>query len=51
VHRHGTLEFRPELGVMEEADADYLESAVGLAWRAIVMWMLLIALATVASWF
>lgn len=51
VHRHGTLEFRPELGVMEEADADYLQSAVGLVWRALVMWMLLVALATVASWF
>jgi adenosylcobinamide-phosphate synthase len=39
---------RPELGTGDEADADYLSSAVGLIWRALVMWMLLIGVVTIA---
>ena len=39
---------RPELGTGDEADADYLSSAVGLIWRAMVMWMLLIGVVTIA---
>lgn len=51
VHRHGALEFRPGVGLQDEADADYLQSAIGLIWRALAMWLLLILLATLASWF
>ena len=39
---------RPELGAGGEADADYLSSAVGLIWRALVMWMLLAGVVTIA---
>lgn len=40
--------FRPVLGTGDEADADYLSSAVGLIWRALVMWMLLAGVVTIA---
>ena len=39
---------RPELGTGDQADADYLSSAVGLIWRALVMWMLLAGVVMVA---
>lgn len=41
---------RPELGVGDEADADYMQSAVGLVWRALVMALLLLTLLAVANW-
>lgn len=46
-----TLELRPELGTGEEADSELMTSAVGLIWRALVLWLFVIALVTVASWF
>jgi cobalamin biosynthesis protein CobD/CbiB len=39
---------RPEMGTGEEADVDYMRSAVGLIWRALVLWMFLVLLVTVA---
>ncbi|HEX8873972.1 MAG TPA: CobD/CbiB family protein [Nitrosospira sp.] len=42
--------YRPELGVGEEADMDFLQSAVGLIWRTLVLWFLLILLLEIASW-
>jgi len=44
---------RPELGIGDEVDVDYMESAVGLVWRALVFWLiilLLLSLANMASW-
>ena len=35
---------RPELGVGDMADAAFMESAVGLGWRALVMWLVLLFL-------
>lgn len=46
----GRPRYRPELGTGDEADADYLTSAVGLVWRTMVMWMLLLAVVTIANW-
>jgi cobalamin biosynthesis protein CobD/CbiB len=43
-------DFRPELGLGEEPDADLLPSAVGLVWRALVLWLLLMLLLTLANW-
>ena len=43
-------ELRPEIGLNEEPDADLLPSAVGLVWRALVLWLLLILLLTLANW-
>jgi adenosylcobinamide-phosphate synthase len=40
---------RPELGVGDMADAAFMESAIGLGWRALVMWMLLLLLLGFAS--
>ena len=37
-------------GVGVEADAGSLSSTVGLAWRALVLWMLLLAMLAVAGW-
>ncbi len=40
----------PELGVGEEADMDFLQSSVGLIWRTLVLWLLLLLLLEIASW-
>lgn len=50
LHERGTVSFRPELGLGDEADLEHLNSAVGLVWRALVLWLLLVGLVTVASW-
>lgn len=44
----GEPDFRPEIGIGDSAGPDMLPSAVGLVWRAVVVWMLLILLLTVA---
>ncbi len=46
----GNVEFRPELGLGDEADADYLNSAVSLVWRAAVLWLVLLLLLAIAGW-
>ena len=38
-----------ELGLGDPADADTMQSAVGLVWRATVLWMLLLFLLELAS--
>lgn len=48
LRQHGGLQYRPELGTGEEADAGHLQQAVGLIWRALVLWMLLVLLVTLA---
>ncbi len=40
---------RPELGTGESADVEFMQSAVGLVWRATVLWMLLLFLLGLAS--
>jgi len=46
----GGLPFdRPELGVGDDADVDFMQSAVGLVWRSVVFWMILLTLLTLAS--
>ena len=50
VQEVGELCERPELGMGEEADADFMQSAIGLVWRSLVLCVLLIALFWVASW-
>jgi cobalamin biosynthesis protein CobD/CbiB len=44
----GDTRFRPELGLGDEADVDYMQSAGGLLWRALVLWLFLIFIVTVA---
>jgi adenosylcobinamide-phosphate synthase len=50
LHHHGTVSFRPELGLGDDADVNTMASAVGMVWRALVMWMLIIALIAIARW-
>jgi cobalamin biosynthesis protein CobD/CbiB len=38
---------RPELGVGEPADGPFLDSTVGLVWRALVVWVFVLLLVTV----
>lgn len=49
VHQDHTVKFRPELGVGEAANPDFLASAVGLVWRTVLVWLFVIALFTVAQ--
>ncbi len=46
----GEVTDRPELGVGEEADADFMQSGIGLVWRTLVLCLLLLALLGIASW-
>jgi adenosylcobinamide-phosphate synthase len=46
---HGEF-YRPELGVGEEADMDFMQSTTGLVWRSLVLWLLLLLLLEIASW-
>jgi cobalamin biosynthesis protein CobD/CbiB len=46
----GEPELRPELGTGEEPDVDFLPSGVGLIWRALILWLLLMLLLTLANW-
>lgn len=41
---------RPELGLDDEADADFMQSTIGLVWRTLVMALMLLALLWIASW-
>ena len=50
IHEHGELADRPELGIGLDADADFMQSTVGLVWRALVLCLLLLALLWVATW-
>lgn len=39
---------RPEIGMDEEADVDFMQSAIGLVWRALVFWMIMLLLLSLA---
>lgn len=45
----GEFADRAELGTGEDADVDFMQSAVGLVWRAVVLWLLLLLLLGLAS--
>jgi adenosylcobinamide-phosphate synthase len=40
---------RPQLGVGDDADVGFLDSAIGLVWRALILWLLLLLLLGVAN--
>jgi adenosylcobinamide-phosphate synthase len=46
----GSEHYRPELGIGEEADTDFLQSATGLIWRALILWIMLLLLLGIANW-
>jgi cobalamin biosynthesis protein CobD/CbiB len=45
------LQPRPELGLGEAADAPFLDSTVGLLWRALVVWVFVLIVITLARVF
>jgi adenosylcobinamide-phosphate synthase len=45
----GDVTDRSELGTGDPADVDFMQSAVGLVWRAILLWMLLLFLLGLAT--
>ncbi len=45
----GMLNQRPEMGMGEEVSVEDLRGAVGLIWRALVLWMFLLLLVSLAS--
>lgn len=50
VHESGEVVDRPEMGQGNEADADHMQSTVGLVWRALLVCVVLLALVGVAGW-
>lgn len=46
----GVIVFRPELGLGDEADADCLQSAIGLVWRVLFLMVGILLLLTFAHW-
>jgi adenosylcobinamide-phosphate synthase len=45
----GSVVERPELGLGDPADTGHLDSTVGLVWRALVLWLLLLLLIALAG--
>jgi cobalamin biosynthesis protein CobD/CbiB len=48
VHEVEGAQLRPELGVGEPADGPFLDSTVGLVWRALVMWVFVLLVISIA---
>lgn len=46
----GVIIYRPEIGLGDEADADCLQSAIGLVWRVLFLMMGILLLLTIAHW-
>jgi adenosylcobinamide-phosphate synthase len=46
----GEPEFRPDLGLGDVADADVMASAIGMAWRALLVWLVVLLLLMLAYW-
>lgn len=44
------VDFRPDLGDGDEPDAQYLQSALSLLWRTLIVWLVLLLLLTLARW-
>jgi adenosylcobinamide-phosphate synthase len=48
LHEDSGIEYRPQLGDGEEADVNSMDAAAGLIWRALVLWLFLVLLVTLA---
>ena len=46
----GSLDERPELGLGDEPDTPFLDSTVGLIWRALLLWLAMILLITIVRY-
>ena len=47
---NGIVQLVPEIGLGDDADADYLHSAIGLVWRTLILMLSLLLLLTFAYW-
>jgi adenosylcobinamide-phosphate synthase len=47
---NGVLQARPDIGLGDNADADYVQAAVGLVWRVLLLMVGLLILLTFAHW-
>jgi adenosylcobinamide-phosphate synthase len=43
IPRDGVVEDRPEIGIGDDADPAFLDSTIGLIWRALVLWLAMLA--------
>lgn len=50
IHESGEIVERPEMGLGDDADADFMQSTIGLIWRTLVLVFLVLALLGVAGW-
>jgi adenosylcobinamide-phosphate synthase len=41
---------RPELGLGEDADPDFMQSTIGLVWRSLVLGLAVLTLVWISSW-
>ena len=48
--KEGGVNYRPELGLGDDADANYMQGAAGLIWRTLIIWMIVLLLITLARW-
>ncbi len=48
LHQDSGIEYRPQLGDGDDVDVDSMEAAAGLIWRALVLWLFLVLLVTLA---
>jgi adenosylcobinamide-phosphate synthase len=44
------VEDRPEMGLGDDADADFMQGIIGLAWRTLALYLLVIALISIVGW-
>jgi adenosylcobinamide-phosphate synthase len=44
------VDFRPEIGEGDSPDAEHLQSATSLLWRALIVWLALLLIMTLARW-
>lgn len=44
------IESRPEIGLGDDADVDYMDSAISLIWRTLALWLVVLLLITLARW-
>jgi len=45
----GEIEQRPEMGLGDDADTGHLDSTIGLVWRALVLWVAMLAIISLAQ--
>ncbi|MBU0593411.1 MAG: CobD/CbiB family protein [Gammaproteobacteria bacterium] len=44
------IESRPEIGLGDDADVDYMDSAISLIWRTLMLWLVVLLLIALVRW-